>query len=147
MAGELYRIAYYSHSLIEGSASEVRNAVVTLAKNAQKRNAAHSVSGALVFDDGCFAQVLEGELSAVERIFTSIQRDTRHCDLQILEYEPIEKRSFSNWSMGLINEKITERHGHGSLFEPKQLRLIQKFQNGLTDYLLLLAREQARASG
>ncbi len=68
----------------------------------QHNNNKVSVTGALLFNGGSFAQVLEGPRKAVETTFERIQRDPRHSDVSVLQCEPVEARGFSNWSMAFI---------------------------------------------
>ncbi|WP_433673713.1 BLUF domain-containing protein [Microbacterium gorillae] len=63
-------------------------------------NTANEITGMLLFRDGRFIQVLEGERAAVEHLAERIGRDSRHHDMRILLSEPIAERSFPDWSMG-----------------------------------------------
>jgi hypothetical protein len=58
--------------------------------------------GTLLFNRGCFAQVLEGPREAVERTFERIQRDPRHADVMPLEFAPVARRGFPSWSMAFV---------------------------------------------
>ena len=65
-------------------------------------NAARGLTGVLLFHDGCFFQVLEGEAATVERTFATISRDTRHGGVIVLESRTIVERGFPQWSMGYV---------------------------------------------
>lgn len=65
-----------------------------------RHNAAHSVTGMLLYLNGSFMQVLEGTEAAVDETYGRIERDPRHTDLFLLERTPIEARSFAGWHMG-----------------------------------------------
>ena len=76
---------------------------------ARSKNLRLGVTGALLFSRGQFAQVLEGSLESVETVFEAIQLDARHRDLNVLFFQPIEKRDFGDWSMafaGLLDEEV-----------------------------------------
>ena len=45
------------------------------------------VTGALIFNSGVFAQVLEGRRQIIEGDFERIQRDRRHADVHVLAFE------------------------------------------------------------
>jgi hypothetical protein len=62
-------------------------------------NQAYKKTGFLIFKNNQFAQILEGEEDAIEKIWFKIQQDNRHQDIQLLSKEYIDKRSFSKWSM------------------------------------------------
>lgn len=68
---------------------------------ARARNHANAVTGLLVYDHGCFFQWLEGPAEKVAEIWTAIQRDARHADIQVLGEKRIAKRLFSDWDMRL----------------------------------------------
>jgi blue light- and temperature-responsive anti-repressor len=103
---ELYRLVYTSRNLLTG-AEEVRAAAVAeILATSQKNNARVGVSGALLFNGGSFAQVLEGPRPVVERTFERIQRDPRHSDVNVLQCEPVAKRGFANWSMAFVGHSV-----------------------------------------
>jgi hypothetical protein len=79
----------------EDQLDEIRGILATSRAN----NAARDITGALLFNAGCFAQVLEGPLKHVEYTFEKIQRDMRHDDVTILEAGHVARREFPEWSM------------------------------------------------
>ena len=72
-------------------------------------NQKHNITGLLIYKNKQFAQVIEGDEDAMESIWSKIQRDTRHKDIQLLSLEPIDNRSFTKWSMLFPeSEKVVE---------------------------------------
>jgi len=72
-------------------------------------NQKYNITGLLIYKNKQFSQVIEGEEAAIERIWSKIQRDTRHKDIQLLSKEPIVNRSFTKWSMLFPeSEKVVE---------------------------------------
>ncbi len=65
-----------------------------------RRNQEDGVTGMLLYSNGNFLQVLEGETTDVEKTFVRICKDPRHYDIVELIREPIAERQFSQWSMG-----------------------------------------------
>ncbi|MGU3454292.1 BLUF domain-containing protein [Methylobacterium sp. 391_Methyba4] len=57
------------------------------------------VTGALVASQHWFAQILEGSGGSIDTPMTSISRDRRHRDVQILVYEDIKERQFPDWTL------------------------------------------------
>lgn len=55
--------------------------VMELARDSGPRNAAAGISGALVFVDGWFAQVLEGPAPALRATYARILNDPRHAEV------------------------------------------------------------------
>jgi hypothetical protein len=68
----------------------------------RKSNHANDVTGVLCSGDGIFLQVLEGERSAVNKLYVDICKDQRHSDIELLHYEEITDRAFYAWSMDYI---------------------------------------------
>nr|WP_199064866.1 BLUF domain-containing protein [Chromobacterium sp. ASV5] len=72
-----------------------------LLSKARRRNAELGVTGMLLFHRRSFFQVLEGERDVVEALFARIAADPRHVSVVKIILEPIAKRDFGDWSMGL----------------------------------------------
>lgn len=99
MSAPLFSLAYFSRNAIDGGVLQLQADLAQILRSARRNNAASGVTGALVFSDGCFAQVLEGRRDDVEAIFESIQCDPRHRDVTILHLHEVAHRSFGAWSM------------------------------------------------
>ena len=54
----------------------------------------------LLYTEGSFFQVLEGESEKVGSLLEIIKRDERHTKVTVIIREPIAKRSFGDWTMG-----------------------------------------------
>jgi hypothetical protein len=103
--GSLYRLIYRSREVIAqvvpdavteaGLQRELRAIVST----ARQRNRADNVTGALLFTDAGFAQVLEGPREVVERTFERIAANRRHADVTVLSFTPTQRRSFPDWPL------------------------------------------------
>lgn len=99
---DLYRLVYASRNLLGASETDTRAAVERILEASRRNNARAGVTGALMFNDGAFAQVLEGPQKGVEDTFERIQRDLRHSDVTVLECRPVTQRSFAEWSMAFV---------------------------------------------
>ena len=99
---DLYRLVYASKNLLQGPEPEAMAAVRQILDASRRNNAALDVTGALMFNAGAFAQVLEGPRQGVEATFERIQRDLRHDDVTVLQCGPAESRGFANWSMAFV---------------------------------------------
>lgn len=106
---DLYRLVYASKNFMHGTDAEVAQVVAQILETSQRNNARVDVTGALMFNAGAFAQVLEGPRRAIEGTFERIQRDTRHGDVTVLQCGPAESRGFTNWSMGFVGQSATGR--------------------------------------
>ncbi|QIN80232.1 hypothetical protein GBA65_18810 [Rubrobacter marinus] len=66
----------------------------------RKNNADLGVTGMLLYKDGNFMQVLEGEESTVRSLYAKIGGDPRHKGEILLQQGTLEERQFPGWSMG-----------------------------------------------
>ena len=103
---DIHRLVYTSRNLLQGTDPERAAVVAQILATSQRNNGKIGVTGALLFNSGSFAQVLEGPRAAVEATFERIQRDPRHSDVSVLQCEPVESRGFPNWSMAFIGHSV-----------------------------------------
>ncbi|MGJ8652290.1 MAG: BLUF domain-containing protein [Opitutaceae bacterium] len=76
---------------------------------ARKANKEHEITGLLLYKDGNFMQVIEGERADIEQLTHNIEHDQTHTGMIVLLKESIQQRDFSDWTMGFQNlssEKI-----------------------------------------
>lgn len=83
-------------SLVPCNPEQVAAEIVATAR---VRNATLNVTGALVCTPRHFAQLLEGPISAVDELMHSVEEDSRHSEITILEVSPIVRRQLPDWSM------------------------------------------------
>jgi hypothetical protein len=126
MDNSLYRLVYYSRNQIPDDEAVLASNVDEILEKSRVNNLRDGITGALLFNAGCFAQVLEGPLDSVEAAFERIQQDERHGDVSLLAVDPISHRYFPNWAMGFIG--TSEAHakrfadiGPSSGFDPSRL--------------------------
>jgi hypothetical protein len=80
--------------------------IAAVLHRARANNLRSGVTGMLLYCDGNFLQLLEGEDAAVEATFDRIRRNRRHTDVTVLLDEKVRERSFAEWSMGF--EKLNK---------------------------------------
>jgi hypothetical protein len=114
MSTELHRLVYYSKNRIT-DVHHIEGEIQSILSAARRNNASCGISGALIFNSGIFAQVLEGELRAIETIFEKIQRDERHGEVQVLAFEKTPARTFPGWSMGYIGRSLNGKNIFGRI--------------------------------
>lgn len=92
----LYRIVYVS------AASELfdKPGLLDLLTQARDKNEKLGITGLLLYRDGDFIQLIEGERSAVLALFARIDADARHTGATVLFEGEAQKRLFDDWSMG-----------------------------------------------
>ncbi|HEV7268665.1 MAG TPA: BLUF domain-containing protein [Falsiroseomonas sp.] len=94
----LRRVVYVSHVAADALPGG-RTMLEEILAAARRNNSRVGVTGALLYSDRRFAQVLEGPPEAVEEIFESIQCDPRHDQIAVLEVSSPDSRAFADWSM------------------------------------------------
>lgn len=102
MIRPLQRLTYFSCNLIRGPRWRVAEEIEALLAVARMRNAHLRISGALLFNDGCFAQILEGEAENLNWLFARISADSRHCNVTLLHRGPAMEREFPDWAMHYV---------------------------------------------
>lgn len=97
-ATNLRRVIYISSASTLMPPAELE---ALLAKS-RANNTTANLTGLLLYHDGAFFQVLEGEAAAVQAVLDRIRRDRRHAGLITLDSSAISERGFSDWSMGYV---------------------------------------------
>lgn len=137
----LHRLVYYSRNKVgqglEAAARDILDA-------SRRNNAAADVTGALMFNAGCFAQVLEGPLDAVEMIFESIQQDERHSNVAIVSSGPAENRRFAEWSMAFVGTAASDATRYAAIGERSGFDLARMSGDEMTEALVQLVQEDER---
>jgi len=126
MPDTLHRLVYYSRNHIAGDEAAFRTHVDDILHKSRINNGRDGITGALLFNAGCFAQVLEGPLPALEAAFERIQQDDRHGEVSLLALDPLASRSFPNWAMGYVGASAAHTQsfsqiGQTSGFDPSRL--------------------------
>ena len=120
----LFRLVYASTSLLSEEPDLAREQIEQILLVSRRDNEAAEITGALLFSDTNFSQVLEGPRAAVERLYgETLHHDRRHKDLLLLLSETLAARQFPEWSMAYIgpNQWAKEAAGPPSL-EPAGAR-------------------------
>jgi hypothetical protein len=92
----MFRLLYVSSAIKPFSKSELADLLVVSRVN----NSQYDITGMLLYKDGNFLQVLEGEEAAVRKLYEKISCDPRHTDRSVLFDEEIAEPLFRDWSMG-----------------------------------------------
>lgn len=104
MKNPIYRLIYISKNRLEGDKEQIHSEIQDILNFARNANSSVGITGALMFNSGCFAQVLEGTQGPLEETFERIQCDIRHEAVVVLSYEEIDSRAFNNWSMAYVGQ-------------------------------------------
>lgn len=93
----MHLIVYIS-KFVENSDS-IETVLENIVRTAKMKNRASGITGVLFYENGHFLQALEGEKSNIEATYKKIENDQRHDQIIKIIDEPIENRSFDDWSL------------------------------------------------
>lgn len=94
-----YRVIYSSQASAEMSVTELERILV----DARAGNEARGITGALVYVDGVFLQILEGRKERVLELMRNIERDSRHASVTVFDESEVDVPSFSSWRMAYLS--------------------------------------------
>lgn len=80
--------------------------LLALLMQCRTNNVARGLTGMLLYGNGTFLQVLEGDDAVVDRLVDTIGADPRHVGMKQLFRKTIEERQYADWSMGF--ERVTD---------------------------------------
>ncbi|WKK82069.2 BLUF domain-containing protein [Marivirga arenosa] len=86
----------YVSDRVNNSEKEIENILQACKKN----NPDLGITGALLYSDKKFLQLVEGENDTIMTLYDKIKDDHRHKNCIMLSYMPITKKSFPSWHMG-----------------------------------------------
>jgi hypothetical protein len=114
---ELRRIAYTSQAIGQFS----KRNLLDLLHYARAFNKIDNITGVLMHREGAFLQVLEGSSEDVGDLLSRILSDPRHNKIKIILDASVDRRLFSNWTMGCAD------------FDKPELSLIPGIRTDLRD--------------
>jgi hypothetical protein len=79
------------------------DAIDAILSQSRQYNPSSGITGILCYGGGIFLQAIEGGRTAISELYGHIQRDARHRDVELLQYEEISERRFAGWTMGAVN--------------------------------------------
>ena len=94
-----YQIIYSSDASIPMQSDDLED----LLEHARERNAQRGITGALVYVDGIFLQILEGDAATLKALMARISSDLRHEAVTVLQEGDVPSRRFSDWTMAYIS--------------------------------------------
>lgn len=122
----LFRLTYYSRNKIAEGSVSLTDSLKGILQSCKKNNPGSGISGALMFSNDFFAQVLEGDRKAVTETFCRISQDKRHGDIVILHAHPVEQRLFGGWAMSFAgqseaSEALYNKYSTYASFNPAKM--------------------------
>lgn len=97
-----------------------------LLETARRNNIRDGLTGMLLYEDGTFIQVLEGDDDSVETTYERISKDPRHSKIVLIAKFELEHRSFNDWEMGFFDAsggQLLKIPGYTSFLSKKTVEL------------------------
>lgn len=116
----MYYLIYSSIACPDVDERELKRIITT----AQRNNSTLGLTGMLIYHDGMFIQMLEGDEKTVEETFTKISNDPRHYAVSRVFSGNEEKRCFPDFSMALeaVDQNTFQKiEGYRGLVEGQQI--------------------------
>jgi len=95
----LLQIIYSSESSTPMQMDELED----ILQQARVNNATAGITGALIYVDGVFLQILEGEADTVRALMARIAKDLRHETVTVLKEADIPAAVFNDWKMAYVS--------------------------------------------
>ncbi|MAN58725.1 MAG: hypothetical protein CMC08_02685 [Flavobacteriaceae bacterium] len=92
----MHTISYLSR-IKKGVDNDALNELFSITKSNNDR---YNVTGTLLFSEGFFFQILEGQRDVLKSLFHTIQHDARHEDILIIKNQLTTKRLFKDYRTG-----------------------------------------------
>ena len=70
--------------------------------HSRRSNGAKGITGALVYAEGIFMQILEGDRTKLQDLMAKIRKDVRHETVIVLRECEIPSKVFGNWKMAYV---------------------------------------------
>ncbi|CAM3650613.1 BLUF domain-containing protein [Mucilaginibacter galii] len=87
----------------------------------RKNNQRNNLTGMLLYGEGTFIQVLEGDADVLTKTYETIIADQRHKNIIKMAEGDIDTPNFPHWSMGFKSASAKELQELGGFTDPKSL--------------------------
>ena len=98
------QLVYMSEAEPGLESSDIFQIVQTSAAN----NAKDGLTGFLLFRNGVFFQLVEGEQNALHGLLDRLERDMRHRHIRVIDDSEIEARAFAQWRMKRLRDDTAQ---------------------------------------
>lgn len=141
----LINLIYHSLAVDHITEQDIRD----ILEEARTFNLEHNITGLLLFHDGEFIQILEGDDEDVKDIYVKIKEDHRHRLVRLLETSPIPNRTFPDWQMAfkpLSDGDLLDATKHLDLTDFNRLSRVHQ-DSSLANKLLKVIGDMLQGNG
>lgn len=100
---KVHQLIYISTAVDDLSYTDIREILEVSRRN----NARDNITGVLIYREGYFLQILEGDKNRIHQLVETIKEDDRNYKLRVLIEGEIENRLFDTWSMAFLDGDIS----------------------------------------
>jgi hypothetical protein len=118
----MLQMIYTSEAKTKFSPAELQELLLL----ARRNNDRDAITGMLLYEDGTFLQVLEGENDVVEATYQRIAADKRHHKIMLIARFEVDHRSFHDWEMGFFDAsggKLLQLPGYSNFLSKRSVEL------------------------
>jgi hypothetical protein len=94
-----YQIIYSSEAATPMQTDDLQE----LLEHSRRSNGAKGITGALIYAEGMFLQILEGDKVRLQGLMTKIRRDLRHESVFVLREGEVPAAIFGSWKMAYVS--------------------------------------------
>lgn len=138
----MYHIVYLSTAVKSITETDLTDILNSSRKNNKERN----VTGLLMYCDGNFVQLIEGEEEDVKAIYAAIEKDGRHKNIILLISSASEQRNFPDWTMGFAAAEKDDLHQIEGYVNPKNPDFLKVNHNSQAIFILQTFAENNKIS-
>jgi hypothetical protein len=107
-------------------------------------NSRNNITGLLLYSEGNFIQLLEGEEQNVKDTYDRISKDQRHKGITPIASGSIDKRNFPEWAMGFKSINSGEMKELDAYNDPSDVKFLDDKDKHLSINLLKVFIKTAR---
>ena len=118
----MLQMIYTSEAKTKFSPAELQELLLI----ARRNNDRDAITGMLLYEDGTFLQVLEGENDVVDATYQRIAADKRHHKIMLIARFEVDHRSFHDWEMGFFDAsggKLLQLRGYSNFLSKRSVEL------------------------
>ncbi|HAF45082.1 MAG TPA: diguanylate cyclase [Gallionellaceae bacterium] len=139
VSAPLFFLLYVSEAGRSMSGEEIAE----ILRSSRKNNQALGITGCLLYQDGCFMQMLEGKREAVLSLVERVERDPRHRNARIVVQGDAQRRVFMDWSMGYRDMSKLEAEPDFGDWRKRTISFLELAEDARTCYAYITAFKHA----
>lgn len=141
----MHMVAYISDCALEES--KIDEAINSIVRTAKSKNPKLDITGVLLYLNGKFVQIIEGDERALRFLLKNIEADTRHKNITYLIDTKTPVRGFQDWNMDvfMLNKDVPfDALSMKKLTDSFQKNLLPRSDSLLFYYKALLAQKTTK---